>query len=89
MYSGKPETIHQYWSVSEIYRTVDQTGTTFSTVLTSLIYIYIYKFKFIYYFLRKYLLWDWIGQKGCNFKYLRLKSLFMGIRSVRYLGSSD
>ena len=35
--SGKPETVHRYWPVSEIYRTGGQTGTASGTVLTSLI----------------------------------------------------
>jgi len=35
--SGKPETVHWYWSVPKIYRTAGQTGTAFDTVLTSLI----------------------------------------------------
>ena len=34
--SGKPETVHRYWPVSEIYRTGGQTGTASGTVLTSL-----------------------------------------------------
>ena len=34
--SDKPETVHRYWSVSEIYRTGGQTGTASGTVLTSL-----------------------------------------------------
>ena len=37
MYSGKPETVNQYWSVSETYRTIGQIGIAFGTVLTSLI----------------------------------------------------
>ena len=37
MYSGKPETINQYWLVSKIYRTAGQIGIAFGTVLTSLI----------------------------------------------------
>ena len=36
--SGKPETIHRYWPVSEIYYTAGQTGTVSGTVLTPLIY---------------------------------------------------
>ena len=36
--SGKPKTVHQYWPVSEIYRTAGQTGTVSGTVLTPLIY---------------------------------------------------
>ena len=36
--SGKPETIHRYWPVSEIYCTAGQTGTISGTVLTPLIY---------------------------------------------------
>ena len=34
--SDKPETVHRYWPVSEIYHTGDQTGTASDTVLTSL-----------------------------------------------------
>ena len=30
--------VHQYWLVSEIYRTAGQTGTVSGTVLTPLIY---------------------------------------------------
>ena len=37
MYSGKPETVNQYWLVSKIYRTAGQIGIAFGTVLTSLI----------------------------------------------------
>ena len=55
IYGGKPETVHRYCPVSEIYRTTGQTGTASSTVLTPLgpaasqsqkikiIYIYIYE----------------------------------------------
>ena len=35
--SGKPETVHRYWSVSEIYRTTGQTGTASDMVLTPLL----------------------------------------------------
>ena len=35
--SGKPETVHRYWPVFEIYRTGGQTGTASGTVLTSLL----------------------------------------------------
>ena len=34
--SGKPETVHRYWPVSEIYRTPGQTVTASCTVLTPL-----------------------------------------------------
>ena len=37
--SGKPETVHRYWPVSEIYRTAGQTGIASSTVLTPLLSI--------------------------------------------------
>ena len=33
---GKPETVHRYWPVSEIYRIGGQTGTASGIVLTSL-----------------------------------------------------
>ena len=36
--SGKPETVHRYWPVSEIYRTGGQIGTASGTVLTSLLW---------------------------------------------------
>ena len=36
--NGKPETVHRYWLVSEIYRTAGQTGTSSGTVLTPLIW---------------------------------------------------
>ena len=57
IYGGKLETVHQYWPVSEIYRTTGQTGTASSTVLTPLgpvasqsqkimtVYIYIYIYE--------------------------------------------
>ena len=60
VYGGKPETVHRYWPVSEIYRTTGQTGTACSTVLTLLgpvasqsqkimtVYIYIYIYIYIY-----------------------------------------
>ena len=35
--SGKPETVHRYWPVSEIYRITGQTGTAFGTILTPLV----------------------------------------------------
>ena len=34
--SGKPETVHRYGPVSEIYHTASQTDTTSNTVLTPL-----------------------------------------------------
>ena len=36
IYSSKPETVHRYSPVSEIYRTAGQTGTASGTVLTPL-----------------------------------------------------
>ena len=35
--SGKPETVHRYGPISEIYRTAGQTGTTSGMVLTPLL----------------------------------------------------
>ena len=34
--SGKPETVHRYWLVFEIYRTAGQTDTTSGMILTPL-----------------------------------------------------
>ena len=36
--SGKSETVHWYWPVSEIYRIAGQIGTTSGTVLTPLLW---------------------------------------------------
>ena len=34
--SSKPEMVHRYWYISEIYRTAGQTDTAFGMVLTPL-----------------------------------------------------
>ena len=34
--SGKPEMVHRYWPISEIYRTAGQTSTASGTILNSL-----------------------------------------------------
>ena len=56
MYSGKPETVNQYWLVSKIYRTAGQIGIAFGTVLTSLIKlssIHFAKKKMVYCYIKK------------------------------------
>ena len=55
IYSGKPETVHQYWPVSEIYRTTGQTGTASDTVLTLLVKV---TSTWVIYFLDQYFLLD-------------------------------